>query len=138
MEDAARRRFIGVLAGAGVVAAIGGGVAFMTNSRDPAARDAAVKATPEANGHDTQPWRFDACRLSTPTIITSFLASAVEPKTSFSGSGFRAPRERDFRHGRRRHTARPRTSGSGAQPAQSPPGPALQGGANSPTSAAVM
>jgi hypothetical protein len=81
MEDAARRRFLGVLAGAGVVAAAGGGAAFMASSRDPAAYDAAVEATwrhsdtfelpsPDiqkelvryatlaANSHNTQPWRF--------------------------------------------------------------------------------
>lgn len=81
MEDAAGRRFLGVLAGAGVVPAAGGGAAFMANSRDPAAYDAAVEATwrhsdtfelpsPDiqkelvryatlaANSHNTQPWRF--------------------------------------------------------------------------------
>jgi hypothetical protein len=81
MEDAARRRFLGVLAGAGVVAAAGGGAAFMSNSSDLAAYDAAVQttwrhsdsfelplpdlqkalvryATLAANSHNTQPWRF--------------------------------------------------------------------------------
>ncbi len=81
MEHAARRRFLGILAGAGVVAAAGGGAAFMANSRDAASYDAAVEATWRhsdhfdlplpvaqkelvryatlaANSHNTQPWRF--------------------------------------------------------------------------------
>lgn len=89
MEDAARRRFLGVLAGAGVVAAVGGGAAYMANSRDAAAYDAAVEATwrhsdgfdlpaPDAlkelvryatlaaNSHNTQPWQF---RLSDRAIL---------------------------------------------------------------------
>src|SRR5271170_954032 len=80
----------------------------------------------------------DAYRPSTPTIITSLLPSAAEPKISFGGSSVGAARERDFRHDRRRHTTRPRTSASGAQPAQNLPEPALQAGANSPTSATVI
>ena len=81
MEDAARRRFLGVLAGAGVAAAAGGAAAFVANSRGAAAYDAAVEgtwrhsdsfelplpvaqkdlvryATLAANSHNTQPWRF--------------------------------------------------------------------------------
>ena len=81
MEQAARRRFLKILAGAGVVAAAGGGAAFMANSGDAAAYDAAVEATWRhsdhfelplpvaqkelvryatlaANSHNTQPWRF--------------------------------------------------------------------------------
>ena len=81
MEDAARRRFLGVLAGAGVVVAAGGAAAFMSHSRDPAAYEDAIKAiwrhsdsfelpapdtrkelvryaTLAANSHNTQPWQF--------------------------------------------------------------------------------
>jgi hypothetical protein len=81
MEDAARRRFLGVLAGAGVVAAAGGGAAFLARSRHadsykaavedvwrhsdrfdlppPAAQKELVRyATLAANSHNTQPWRF--------------------------------------------------------------------------------
>ena len=81
MEHAARRRFLGILAGAGVVAAAGGGAAFLANARDAASYDAAVEstwrhsdhfdlplpvaqkelvryATLAANSHNTQPWRF--------------------------------------------------------------------------------
>jgi hypothetical protein len=90
MEDAARRRFLGVLAGAGVVAAAGGAAAFVANSRAAAAYDAAVEvtwrhsdsfelplpvaqtdlvryATLAANSHNTQPWRF---RIADRAIFT--------------------------------------------------------------------
>jgi hypothetical protein len=90
MEDAARRRFLGVLAGAGVVAAGGGAAAFVANSRDAAAYDAAVEvnwrhsdsfelplpvaqkdlvgyATLAANSHKTQAWRF---RIADRAIFT--------------------------------------------------------------------
>ena len=155
MEDAARRRFLGVLAGAGVVAAAGGGAAFMANSRDAAAYDAAVEATWRhsdsfelplpaaqkdlvryatlaANSHNTQPWQFRSSdravlvlpdltrrlRVRRPRRSSPLCQPRLRDRKSRSGgSGFRAPRERDFRRGRRRHTARPRTGACGAQPA---------------------
>jgi nitroreductase len=81
MKDAARRRFLGVLAGTGAVAATGGGAAFLVNSRNAdryaaavagawrhsdrfdlplaAARKELVRyATLAANSHNSQPWQF--------------------------------------------------------------------------------
>ncbi len=103
MEDAARRRFLGVVAGAGVVAAAGGAAAYIASSRDAGAYDAAVEATwrhsdsfdlpaPDArkdlvryatlaaNSHNTQPWQFrlpDRAILVLPDL-TRRLAS-VDP-----------------------------------------------------------
>ena len=103
MDDAARRRFLGFLAGAGVVAAVGGGAAFFARSRGagdyqatvenvwrhsdrfdlppPAAQRELVRyATLAANSHNTQPWRFalsDGAILVSPDL-TRRLAS-VDP-----------------------------------------------------------
>ena len=89
MKDAARRRFLGVLAGTGVVAAAGGGGAYLANSRAAENYAAAVErtwrhsdrfdlplaaaqkelvryATLSANSHNTQPWQF---RLADRAIL---------------------------------------------------------------------
>ena len=103
MENAARRRFLGVLAGAGVVAAAGGGAAFLARSRHadsykaavedvwrhsgrfdvppPAAQTELVRyATLAANSHNTQPWRFalsDGAILVQPDMTRRL--SSVDP-----------------------------------------------------------
>lgn len=103
MEDAFRRRFLGVLAGAGVVAAAGGGAAFLARSRHADSYKAAVEdvwrhsdrfdmppaaaqkdlvryATLAANSHNTQPWRFalsDRAILLQPDLTRRL--SSVDP-----------------------------------------------------------
>jgi hypothetical protein len=91
MRDVVRRRFLGALAGTGVVAAIGGGAALVVDAHEvadyrasadatwrhsedfelqppAAARELVRYATLAANSHNTQPWRF---RLAERSIAIS-------------------------------------------------------------------